>query len=103
MTKILSLVSHKNYNFGANEGFVMFLTSKLFTCFIDSFTSKRKSQSIAYLLIGSEYTYIGFWTLIMKCTQYGLYEQAAFKNARFRPRSGVWAKARVGGPRLWRF
>jgi hypothetical protein len=26
--------------------------------------------------------YIGFWTLKMKCTQYGLYGQAAFKNAR---------------------
>jgi len=27
-------------------------------------------------------TYIGFWTLKMKCTQYGLYGQEAFKNAR---------------------
>jgi hypothetical protein len=35
----------------------MFLTSKLITCFIDSFTSKRKSQSIAYLLNGSEQIY----------------------------------------------
>jgi hypothetical protein len=26
--------------------------------------------------------YIGFWTLKMKCTQYGLYEQAAIKNSR---------------------
>jgi len=26
--------------------------------------------------------YIGFWTLKIKCTQYGSYEQAAFKNAR---------------------
>jgi hypothetical protein len=26
--------------------------------------------------------YIGFWTLKMKCTQYGLYGQAAFKNAK---------------------
>jgi hypothetical protein len=25
--------------------------------------------------------YIGFWTLEMKCAQYGLYGQAAFKNA----------------------
>ena len=38
-----------------------------------------KSQSIIYLLIGSEY--IGFWTLKMKCTQYGVYGQVAFKNA----------------------
>ena len=29
--------------------------------------------------------YIGFWTLKMKCTQYGLYGQAAFKNARVMP------------------
>ena len=26
--------------------------------------------------------YIGFWTLKMKCIQYGLYGQAAFKHAR---------------------
>ena len=26
--------------------------------------------------------YIGFWTLKMKCTQHGLYGQAAFKTAR---------------------
>ena len=26
--------------------------------------------------------YIGFWTLKMKCTQYGLYEQATSKTAR---------------------
>ena len=25
---------------------------------------------------------IGFWTLKMKCTQYGLYGQTCFKNAR---------------------
>ena len=30
-----------------------------------------KSQSIVYLLNGSEHTvYIGFWTLKVKCTQY---------------------------------
>ena len=44
MTKTLSLVSHKNYNFNANEGFVMFLTFKLVTCFIDGFILKKKSQ-----------------------------------------------------------
>jgi hypothetical protein len=41
----------------------MFLTSKLITCFIEGFTSKRKSQSNAYLLNGSEHIYIGVWTL----------------------------------------
>ena len=50
------MVSHKNYNLNANEGFVVFLNSKLITCFTDSFTLKRKSQSIAYLLNESEHT-----------------------------------------------
>jgi hypothetical protein len=57
MTNTLSLVSHKNYNLDANEGCVMFLTSKLITCFIDGFTSKRKCQFITYLLNGSEHEY----------------------------------------------
>ena len=26
--------------------------------------------------------YIGFWTLEMKCTQYEIYEEVTFKNAR---------------------
>ena len=45
--------------------------------------------------------YIGFWTLKMKCTQYELYEQTCFKNARAillfevtRSGYGVWASAR---------
>jgi hypothetical protein len=49
--------SHKNYNLNANEGFIVFFTSKLITCFIEGFTSKMKSQSIAYLLNGSEHIY----------------------------------------------
>ena len=57
MTETLSMVSHKYYNLNANEGFVIFLTSKLITCFIDGFTSKMRSQSIAYLLNGSEHIY----------------------------------------------
>ena len=57
MTKTLSMISHKNYNLSANESFVIFLTSKLLTWFIDGFTSKMKSQSIAYLLYGSEHIY----------------------------------------------
>ena len=55
MTKIFSMTGHKKLYLGANEGFVMFLTSKLITYFIDNFTSKRKTQSISYLLNGSEY------------------------------------------------
>ena len=55
MTKTFSLVSHINYNLSSNEGFVMFSTSKLIICFIDGFSSKRISQSIAYLLNESEH------------------------------------------------
>ena len=63
MTKTLSMVSLKNYNLSDNEGFVILLTSKLITCFIDDFTSKVKSQSIAYLLNESEHKY-WIWDLV---------------------------------------
>ena len=49
------MVSHKNYNLGANESFVTFFTSKLTTCFIDCFISKRQFQSFAHLLNESEH------------------------------------------------
>ena len=61
---------------------VIFLTSKLITCFIDGFALQMKSQSIVYLLNGSEHICIGFWTLKVKCTWYGICEEVAFKNAR---------------------
>ena len=51
MTKTLS---YKDNNLNVNEGFVIFLTSELITCFNDGFTLKMKSKSIAYLLNGSE-------------------------------------------------
>ena len=54
------MVSHHTYNFKANEDFVMFLTSKFTTCFIDSFTSKMKSQSTPYLLHENAHKY---WVL----------------------------------------
>ena len=57
MTKTLSMVNYKNYNLGANEGFVIFWTLKFITCFIDSFTLKMKSQSITYLPNGSRDIY----------------------------------------------
>ena len=38
------MVSHKNYNLKVNEDFVIFLTSKSITCFIDGFTFGMKSQ-----------------------------------------------------------
>ena len=57
MAKTLSMVSHKNYNLNANKSFVLFLTSKLITSFIDGFTLKTKSQLIVYLLNESEHIY----------------------------------------------
>ena len=56
-------MSHKNYNLNASEAFVIFLTSKLITCFIDGFTLIMKPQSIAYLLNGSEHIY---WILALE-------------------------------------
>ena len=52
------MVSHKSYSINANEDFEMFLTSKLITCFIDTFTSGMKSKSISSLLIESTHMYI---------------------------------------------
>ena len=50
---------------------------------MDSFTSKMKSQSILYLLNKSDHNlYIGFWTLKVKNTQYGISAEVALKNAR---------------------
>jgi hypothetical protein len=85
------MVSRRNYNLNANEGFVMVLTSKLIACFIDVFTSKRKSQSIAYLLDGSEHVY---WILDLeeKSTQYGSYKHIQLCKGNFIFRSRVeWA------------
>jgi hypothetical protein len=60
---------------------MIFLTSKLFTCFIGGFTLKMKSQSIAYLLNGSDHIH-WIWTLKVKRTQHGICGQVAFKNAK---------------------
>ena len=57
MIKTLTMVSHKNYNLNANEGFVIFFTSKLIACFIGGFTLTMKPQLIAHLLNGSEHIY----------------------------------------------
>ena len=57
MTKTLSMVSRKNYNLIANEGFEIFLTSKLITWFSGGFTLKMKPKPIAYLFNGSEHIY----------------------------------------------
>jgi hypothetical protein len=51
------MISYKISNFNVNEDFVIFLISKLITCFINSLTSEMKSQLIAYLPIKKAYTY----------------------------------------------
>ena len=71
MTKTLSMVSQQNYNLNANEDFVIFFTSKLITCFIDGFTSKMKSQSIAYLLNESEHIY---WILDLEGEMHSIWD-----------------------------
>jgi hypothetical protein len=58
MTKtILNYKLQKNYKFNVVEDFVMFLISEVITCFNNSSTSGMKSQSIAYLPIGSAHRY----------------------------------------------
>ena len=64
------MVSPNNYRPTANEDFVIFLTYKLVTCFIDSLTLKMKFQSTVYYSMEVN-IYIGFLTLKVKCTQYG--------------------------------
>ena len=58
------MVSHMHYNLNANnEDFVIYLTSKFITCFIDihlhalDLTSGLKFQRVAYLLREREYKY----------------------------------------------
>ena len=51
------MVSHNNYYQNASEGFEIFLTSKLITCFIDGFTSTMNFQLKAYLFNESEHIY----------------------------------------------
>ena len=52
------MVSHTNHNLNANEGFVIFLTSKLNTYFIDGFTPKMNSQLIASSLNEGEHIHL---------------------------------------------
>ena len=91
MTKTFSMVSHKHYNLGANEGFVVFLTSKLIACYIDTFTSKRISQSTAYLLNGSEHIY---WILDLENEMHSIW---AIWTSRLQECKG---QAKVRRPRL---
>ena len=43
MTKMFSSGKSQKYNLNVNVDFLMFLTSKLITCFIDDFTSGVES------------------------------------------------------------
>ena len=72
------MVNRKNYNVNVNKGFVIFLTSKLITCFIGGFTLTMNPQSIAQSLIGSEHIYLildlegevhSLWALWVSCLQ----------------------------------
>ena len=65
MTKTLWIVSSKKFHLNANKGFVIFLISKLITCFIGGFTLTMKPQSIAHSLNGSEHIYI-YWILYLE-------------------------------------
>ena len=58
----------------------MFLTSKLIMCFIFQF---RNENAINCSFTNWKYIYI-YWILDLevKCTQYGICNQVAFKNAR---------------------
>ena len=96
MTKTLSMLSHNDYNLNANEDVVTFFTSKLITCFIDGFTPKTKSQSIVYLLDGSQHRY-WIWTLKVKCTQHEICGEVAFKNTR----AMVFSKSEGAGKIFW--
>ena len=82
------MVSYKHYNIDANEDCVKFLTSKLITCFIDTLFTKWMHTHT--------HTYIWFGTLKVKRTQYGICEEAVFKNAKAMvfPKSGEerWIK-----------
>jgi hypothetical protein len=83
MTKALSNGKSQNYHVIANEDFFTSLTFKLiFTCFINSFSSRKKAQSIAYLLSGSEHVY---WIVGLEVKVHSiwvLWTRGAFKNAR---------------------
>jgi hypothetical protein len=74
--------SLKNYNLNANEGFVIFLTSKFIYMLYWRFHFQSEIPNHVLIYSMEVNKYIGFWTLKMKCTQYGFYEQATFKNAR---------------------
>jgi len=91
------MVSRRNYNLNANEGFVMVLTSKLITWFIDVFTSKRKSQSIAYLHNENEHI-LDFGPWKWNTLNMGYMDKRPSRMQRSSQGQGM---PRSRGPRLW--
>jgi hypothetical protein len=85
MTENLSMVSDKNYNLNASEGFVILLTSKSILCFVDGFTLIMKSHSIAYLLNKSEHTY---WILDLRGEAHSIYMGFVVKRPLFQECKG---------------
>ena len=83
------MASHRKYILSANEGFVMFLTSKLITYFIDGFASKGKSQSIAYLLNESEHIY---WILDLENEVHSIWVKwtSGLQECKGQARVGGW-------------
>jgi hypothetical protein len=96
MTKTISMVSHKNYNLNTNEGFVLFFTSKVITCFIDGFISIMKTQPSSYLLYGSEHIH---WILDLEGEVHSIGElwisglQECKSNGIFKVRQGGTGKS----------
>ena len=92
------MVNHKNYNLKVDKDFVNFLTSKLITCVIDGFTSRVKSQSIAYLLIGSAHIY---WVLDSEGEVHSIWDLQSsglqkYKGFVFSKMSGTGINFRLG-------
>ena len=85
--KTLTIARHIHYSLNTNEDFVLFLASKIITCFINihlhafGYTSELKTQTITYLLRGSEHVY---WILGLQGKVHLIWicRQMAFKNAR---------------------
>ncbi len=65
------MVSCKNYNLNANEGFVILLTSKLITFFYWRFHFDNEIQSIIQLFNGSEDIY---WILDLEGEVYLIWD-----------------------------
>ena len=73
------MVHYIHYSLNANKDFIISFTSEFITCFWLHF---KIEIPINCLFKKGKWTYIEFWTFKVKCTQYGICEQAVFQNAR---------------------